>query len=865
MPSNPGERGAEPQPGTDDSAPGDGPELEQVLDRYLAERAAGEEPDQQRYLREHPALAEALRGVFRTLDFVEATSRSLHASKLGCGQRVGEFRIVREVGRGGMGVVYEAVQVPLHRRVALKVLPPGASLSESASERFAREAATAGRLHHTNIVPVYAVGQQDELLYYAMQFIDGRSLAEHLTGWRRADGRPGLDHHRRVAGWGRQVAEAIDYAHSQGAIHRDIKPANLLLDERDDVWITDFGLAREDARATITISGDVIGTARYMSPEQAKGGREQLDGRTDVYSLGATLYELLALTPAIDDESREAVLNRLATAEARPLRQIDRSIPRDLETIVAKCMARDAGRRYQRASELADDLRRFLAGDPIRARRTPLIVKTARFAGRHRTPVLSSAIVLAVLVAMVLLGLQFRLQQGRDRLDAAYTALLFEHDSSRAQALLDEAERLGVRSTELHLYRGLIPLLSAQPQRAIAPLRAAIEQQPDNVEANLAMAYALCNTGDESGSQRYDAAVGDEDINTPLGWLLRGYTLVITERSDPIGAYNRALAVQPDFTPAIEARAQARGQRLLIEGDRSQLTPMLDDFDAWVRFWPGSARSYAARASGKTQAAAFAATQPDLAGQAAAWLAQAEADYDRALELTTGSPAGVLVRRGSHRRYLGDYAGSADDFGRAIAEDTEAAGETHPGYVHHLVLALHALGETDRALAAVEPACEALPSFAPLALQRAMLLAELGRLHEARRACRETLARQSGSKTGTLLAASVMELLGETRAAIGSVAALPDEDTPDPLLEWFAGELDSRALLASAGGHPGRRCQYALAIAMRELGQGRRDAGVAALDECLATGVIPYAHFRFAQVLRARAAADPDWPAWAAE
>jgi len=418
MSSEPSERGASGRPGGG-GASGGGSELEEVLDRYLAERAAGEEPDREGYLRAHPSLAEALRGVFRTLDFVEATSRTLHASGLACGDRVGEFRIVREVGRGGMGVVYEAVQVPLQRRVALKVLGPGAALSPHAAERFALEAETAGRLHHSNIVPVHAVGEQDGLLYYAMQFIGGRSLAVHLAEWRASGVGEAGAHCRRVAEWGRRVAGALDYAHAQGAVHRDIKPANLLLDEGGQVWLTDFGLAREDARATITVSGDVVGTARYMSPEQARGGGGRLDGRSDIYSLGATLYELLALVPAIDGDSREEVLNRLTLEEPRPLRGVNHAVPRDLETIVAKCMAREAHDRYQRAGEVADDLRRLLEAEPIRARRTAWGVLVARFARRHRAALLAGAAVLALAVGVLVVRREARLDQGRQMLAAA--------------------------------------------------------------------------------------------------------------------------------------------------------------------------------------------------------------------------------------------------------------------------------------------------------------------------------------------------------------------------------------------------------------------------------------------------------------
>ena len=225
-----------------------GVSLEQVLDDYMEELAAGKQPDQEAILRAHPTLAEALRGVFKTLDFVEAASRTLTTTTLTEGSKLGEYRIIREVGRGGMGVVYEALQSSLGRRVALKILPASALLSENALERFIREAATAGRLHHSNIVPVYAVGEEEGIRFYAMQFIDGRSLTE-ARAETVTEGEPISERFfRRVADWGRQVAEALAYAHEAGVVHRDIKPSNLLVDAKDHVWITDFGLARVGAQ-----------------------------------------------------------------------------------------------------------------------------------------------------------------------------------------------------------------------------------------------------------------------------------------------------------------------------------------------------------------------------------------------------------------------------------------------------------------------------------------------------------------------------------------------------------------------------------------------------------------------------------------
>ena len=529
--------------------------LEEILDQYLEELAAGDAPDQERYLRDHPQLADALRGVFKTLDFVEAASRSGDASRLERGRQLGDYRIVREVGRGGMGVVYEAVQTSLDRRVALKVLPAASMLAGNAVERFTREAATAGRLHHTNIVPVHAVGTEQGIHYYVMQYIEGRSLSERLRERRDAGAPPDREYYGRVARWGRQAAEALEYAHGQGIVHRDMKPSNLLLDARDNVWIADFGLARADAMATITVSGDVLGTARYMSPEQARGGHDRVDCRTDIYSLGATLYELLALEPAYEGESREAVLNHIAFDTPRPLRQVRADIPRDLETIVSRCMAKEPRHRYARAADVAEDCRRFLAGESIRARRTPIAVRAIRFVSKHRLMSLAALVVLALTIATAALVVNLRRVYGQRHVEEAYTAVLFERDPEHATGLLNQAEDLGVDSAELHLCRGLIPLLDNQPQQSLAHLSLARKLDPDHMETRLALALAYNSSADFVNGQRMLNSVPLDEITTALGWQLRGLALSKSQRSDAIEAYNLAIEARPDFTPAIGARA----------------------------------------------------------------------------------------------------------------------------------------------------------------------------------------------------------------------------------------------------------------------------------------------------------------------
>ena len=843
--------------------------LEDVLGEYLDELAAGRAPDQEEYLRAHPALADALRGVFKTLAFVEATSKALNASKLERGQRLGEYQIVREVGRGGMGVVYEAIQTSLNRRVALKVLPAGALLSVNALERFSREATTGGRLHHTSIVPVYAVGEEQGIHYYAMQFIEGRSLSGHLKLLRENQTSPGRDYFRRVAHWGRQVSDALAHAHQQGVIHRDIKPSNLLLDARDDVWVTDFGLACADALATITLTGDVVGTARYMSPEQARGGRRQLDSRTDIYSLGATLYELLALRPAYEGESRDAVLNQIAFADPPPLRQVNPAIPRDLETIVGKCMEKEPPRRYASAADVADDCRRFLDGEPIRARRTPVIVKTARFVRRHRYYTLAAVIVLALAVGMIAMAAELRQMRGEERLDDAFAVIMLESDFEEGARLLDEAAESGTDSARLHLYRGLMPLLNRQPHEAILPLTRALQRAPDDAEVCYALAFAYYSVGDVINGDRCFSHGDLRGAHTALGWLLRGQALSESGRSGAVEAYSQALALRPDFTPAIRARASERASRLLTEGQETELEPMLNDYDAWVTFWPDDASSYSARAWGHLHAAAYAASRPELSERRKEWLADCRRDLDRALALKPDSWM-VLARRGIFQRYCGDFRASAESLAEAIAAHHAKADDAHPGLVHHRVLALHAIGELDMALEEITSVCETLPSFLPPPLQRAVLLAELGRVEEARALCEDTLRNQASGFTGLAMATAVAELLGDPEAGRTAVEralqADPPEETerggPGPAVEYLLGQLSEADLMAAVEGHPGWRCDCEFLIGLRHLGRGERDDGLAALRACIDTGVFTFAEYRLAQVFLARAEADPGWPRW---
>ncbi len=383
---------------------------------------------------------------------------------------LGDFRLLREVGRGGMGVVYEAEQISLRRRVALKVLPFAAAIDSRRLQRFKTEALAAAHVQHEKIVPVHAVGCERGVHYYAMQFIDGQSLAaligelRALRDERRdgaavaeaAVGRPespsvggaasaattisrerSADHLRyfdRAAGLGRQAAMALEHAHQAGIVHRDVKPGNLLLDLRGQLWITDFGLAQVTGDVGLTITGEMLGTLRYASPEQVLARRGIVDHRSDIYSLGATLYELLTLRPPFDGRDRNALIRQIADDEPASPRSLEPSIPAELETIVLKALRKEPADRYATAQEMADDLQRFLDGRPILARRPTLSERLRAWSRRHPAIVGTGAAALVLLSAASLVSTAIvRREQAKTLAEQRKAEAAYRREHQRAE------------------------------------------------------------------------------------------------------------------------------------------------------------------------------------------------------------------------------------------------------------------------------------------------------------------------------------------------------------------------------------------------------------------------------------------------
>lgn len=413
-----------------------------AVKEYMAMMDAGAAPPAEEFVQQNADIADQLRPSLAGLALVHRAAQPKPATPLVTpdadftAKPIGDFQIVGELGRGGMGVVYEAVQLSLGRHVALKVLPFASGLDEVRLQRFRNEAHAAAALHHTNIVPVYAVGSDRGIHFYAMQMIEGQTLADVIASMRVANGKgrgaenptafaetaaarspanresvrlgderqstqtapnvhsvstilsdsqgERVGYYRSVVRMIRQAAIAIEHAHQYGVIHRDIKPANLLLDRVGHVWVTDFGLAQiQQADTRMTCTGDPMGTMRYMSPEQAAGKRTELDHRTDIYSLGVTLYELLTLEPAIKDGTYHQMLNQVVEQEPVAPRSVDPHLPIELDTIVCKAIAKTPSERYLSAQALADDLQSWLDDKPIAARPATALERLAKWRRRN--------------------------------------------------------------------------------------------------------------------------------------------------------------------------------------------------------------------------------------------------------------------------------------------------------------------------------------------------------------------------------------------------------------------------------------------------------------------------------------------------
>lgn len=326
-------------------------------------------------------------------------------------RRLGDYELLEELGQGGMGVVWRARQCSLNRLVALKTLLLGAHAGQETILRFQREAQAIAALDHPGIVAIHEIGHLDGLHYFAMDLVEGLNLAERIRG------QPIAPH--RAARYTATIADAIQYAHEHGILHRDLKPSNILIDDQERLRITDFGLAKPmDGSGDLTMTGRLLGSPNYLSPEQVGGSEVRLTPSSDVYAMGAILYELLAGRPPFLAQSIPEVLLLIQSTDPAPLRSLNPQVPQDLETIAHKCLEKDPQRRYASAQELSEELQRYLCGHPIRARPLGTVEKLVRWAGRHRTTASLAAALMVTLLGATAVSLMMAVRAARAEMEA---------------------------------------------------------------------------------------------------------------------------------------------------------------------------------------------------------------------------------------------------------------------------------------------------------------------------------------------------------------------------------------------------------------------------------------------------------------
>ena len=645
-----------------------------------------------------------------------------------------DYEIIREIGRGGMGIVYEAHQVKLDRKVALKILPAllGAVQPETA-ERFRREAMLAAQLQHTNIIPVYDFGEVDSTLYYAMELINGRSLRGILREIeesgaidvvlgcasrdsdsptpddRSAPTRVGASsqsdraYFRQVASWIADIAEALQYAHDRGVVHRDVKPSNLLLASGGRLMLSDFGLARPTQGATLTFDQAVLGTCRYMSPEQLDKDEKNIDGRSDEYSLGATLYELLTFRPMFSGRDHWEIIQNILNDEPTPPRRLVRQIPQELEIICLKSVAKNRCDRYPNAQALADDLRRWLLDLPITAQRPPAATRAIKFLRRRRVGTLLSLLCLTLSTTAGVIYAKYRSSQrtaiaAETRAEEQTTRLMLFQAQSDYNAVrletglrrVDAVLRRQPDSIDASLLRGKFLRALGRNDDAIKHFKEVVARRPDHWAGHYALALAYNQVGSELAVD-HRREVERLNPETAPAYYLKA--LFETDPHRAITLLNVGLDLSPDRIELVMARSD-RYREL------GRYSDMLVDAEQAVALKPGWSNSHARK------------------GQALFLLGrfqEAIRAYSRAISL---DPKFAMwwSNRASSSHEIGNYLEAIADAEMAIGLDPNES-------LYHVVRgrALTAFGDREAAMLSINRAIELDPDDARGYLERSVL------------------------------------------------------------------------------------------------------------------------------------------------
>jgi serine/threonine protein kinase len=835
-------------------------------------RRAGEGPKAEEYAARFPALDPAW--------LAGALARGAPAGP----PVVPGYEVLGRLGRGGMGVVYQARQVGLGRLVALKMVLAGPHAGEEELARFRREAEAVARLQHPHIVQIYEVGQHDGLPFLSLEFVDGGSLDGRLAGGPVAA--------QPAARLLEVVARAVHYAHERGIVHRDLKPANILLQRKSETpnpkseqggavsdlgfrlsdfepKVTDFGLAKRlDRQTARTRTGAVLGTPPYMAPEQASGGTGHVGPAADVYALGAILYELLTGRPPFQAATPMDTIMQVLSAEPVPPGRLAARVPRDLETVCLKCLEKDPQKRYASARELADDLGRFLRGEPVAARRVSPLGRAWRWCRRKPALAAAAACALAALATAGGFALRAHLTEAESRArQAAYEkrlraarqghaeerALLaaLRGDAAGADRAIAEAESLGASPGRLSLLRGQVAFHRGDVAAARGHLEMAVRRMPASVAARALLALVFHHSGLGSRFEQTSVELDRLTPHTPEDFLFQGQVEALLRPERALPTLREAIR-RHDSVIARCVRLEACSSLALFTDDPDVAQQALEDAQVAKAMLPGNPVALAR----SLQAHLIAAGVFTVKGQARrsrAALEQAGRDA-RALEPFAAVQQALVARF--------HYLESAGDEGAALAVSRRGMQFRH-------VVMLYRRGAYRQALAAAGR--EAARGSGLARVERGFIAAELpDGPREARAAFREASAHRDLGYW-RLCAPMILLLLGQESEAVQAWRNLRRDPASVPPwyqgwyhhhLDYCSGRITAGQLLRAAGGCRPKRCEAHLVIGLRHLAAGDREAARRHFRKSAETRVFVYWDYLWARAFLRRLQDDPTWPPW---
>ena len=863
------------------------PSREELVDAAIADwlEAAeeGRVPDSREFLARHPDLVEELtafladREHFDRLAARVAPTAGLQRATTPAepaGRRLGDFEIVREIGRGGMGIVYEAQQISLKRTVALKVLNSGADLDPRAIQRFRREAEAAAMLRHANIVPVFATGEEAGVYYYAMELVSGPSLDRVVRTASAGTGTiatmsallaPGNDDYfATIAALLADAALALHHAHERGVVHRDVKPSNLLLAPGLRICVSDFGLARIVDEPGMTLTAEIIGSPAYMSPEQATG-RIPIDRRTDIYSLGVTLYELLALRPPFAGTSRDAVMHKIIHDDPLPPRQWNAKVPYELETICLKAIEKAPSLRYQTAADLACDLGNFAAGRSIAARRRGKLERAMSWS--RRRPGMSALI--AGLFAVVALAGYFAhsARSSREEIshfqleDAVDEALIanMSGDAEMAERAIARVAKVEPATGWLPLLRGHLAFQRGDYDEGVEHLQHAVELLPESVAARSLLAAAYVGAG---WWERYETVLEELENLTPQSaedYMFRGLAESYLDPARARASLDEAIRSRR-LPAAYVIRAEVCAHQAMDTGHLADADAAVADAKLACDLLPNHPAALLERLFAHHVAAGV-YDEAGRHGESQALISQADGDA-AALAPFSHLPS-VARARAWFFLYTDREPLAFEILNQAVSQSDNAR------VAYRYALLLYRRGDFDAGLSVLDRRPRRSNNEE---LLRVVLLMEQPDGRQRALEAYRALSGQSPEGLAALFRPALLLLLGDKQQAVAENRQFHSQGAKrlprlrhafyERLLKFNCGELEAAELLQATKHSKWDQCEANFFVGLAQLAEGNRDDAAEHFRAAVATRCDGFLACDWSAAFLIRLENDPKWPRW---